>query len=214
MSLCQHRDVLPLFSIVVQLFRQLLDERTIHLLQSLLDAQGHRSVVDVLRRQSEVYELLERPDVLRPGVQRVHLLLDEVLHGLHIVVCRLFNLLHPFRILRSEAAVKVPERFKKFMVEALQLWQRHLAERYEVFYLHAHAITYQRIFREVSCQRFRLVSVAAVNRRDGRQCIQFHVFSIKSNVSLKKLQSLFLSFSQKTPQRYEIKMNSPRVCLD
>ena len=59
MGLSEHRDVLPLLGIVVELFYQFLQERVIDILQGFLDAQGDAGVVDVLRGQSEVDELLE-----------------------------------------------------------------------------------------------------------------------------------------------------------
>ena len=48
MSLSQHGHVLPLLSIVVQLLNELLNHRIVHLLQRLLDAQGHTGIVDIL----------------------------------------------------------------------------------------------------------------------------------------------------------------------
>ena len=47
-GLGKHRNVLPLLSIVVELFDEFLDHWIVYLLQSLLDAQGNTGIVDIL----------------------------------------------------------------------------------------------------------------------------------------------------------------------
>ena len=58
MRLGEHRDILPLFSVVIELFNQFLNLWNIHLVECLLDTQGHAGVVDILRCQSEMNKLL------------------------------------------------------------------------------------------------------------------------------------------------------------
>ena len=75
----------------------------------------------------------------------VELFLDKVLYRLHIMIGCLLDFLHTGGIRLCEMAIDIPQGLKKVMVEILQLWQRQLTKRNEVFYLHANSITYERI---------------------------------------------------------------------
>ncbi len=79
-------------------------------------------------------------------VQRVNLLLDEVLHSFHVVVGHLLNILDTLGISLCEVAVDVTQRFKKVMVKISQLRQGQFTQRDEILNLNTHPIAYQRIF--------------------------------------------------------------------
>ena len=57
------------------------------------------------------------------AAEHVNLLLDEVFHGLHVVVGHRIDVLHALCILLGKPAVDVAQRFKQAVVEAFQLWQ-------------------------------------------------------------------------------------------
>ena len=84
----------------------------------------------------------------------VYLFLDEVLHGLDVVVGHLLNILHALSVLLSKVAVDVAEGFKQVMVEILQLGQRQFTQRYEVLYLHTNTIANQSILRKYPANSF------------------------------------------------------------
>ena len=167
MCLGQHGHVLPLLRIVVELLDEFLDHRAVDLFQGLLDREGYAGVVDVLRGQSEMDELLVLVEASKP----VEFLLDEIFHGLHVVVGGLLDFLDACGVCFREVAVDVAERVEAAVVEVLQLRQRQLAERDEVFNLHAHPVTDEGILREIFCQQPGLVPVSPVDRRDGGQCV-------------------------------------------
>ena len=150
-GLGQHGYVLPLLGIVVQLLNELFQQRVVHLLQRLLHREGHAGVVDVLRRQAEVYELLVLGKGLRParslclGVEPVEHLLDEVLHRLHVVVGHALYVLHPLRVGRREVAIDVAQKLKVGVVELFQLGQGQLTQADEVLNLYPHAVAHKRI---------------------------------------------------------------------
>ena len=140
MGLGEHRHVLPLLGISLELVDELLDLGIIDLQERLLDGQGHARVVDVLRGESEMDKLLV-------GIQSadgVKLLLDEILHGLDVMVGHLLDVLHTGGILLREVAVDAAKTVEEGRVEALELRQGELHERDKVFDFHADAITYQR----------------------------------------------------------------------
>ena len=97
----EHGHGFPFLGIVVQLFDELFQHGNVHLLQGLFHRERHAGVVDVLRGESEVYELLE-------GIKSanlVELLLDEVFHRFHIVVGHLLDVFHPLGIGHGEVLV-------------------------------------------------------------------------------------------------------------
>ena len=103
MGLGQHRNVLPLLGIIVQLLNQLLHHRIVNLLQSLLDRKGNAGVVNVLRCEAEVDELL----VALETAHGVELLLDKVLYGFYVVVSNRLNVFHTLCISGCEITVDV-----------------------------------------------------------------------------------------------------------
>ena len=120
MSLSQHRNILPLISVSLELCNQLLYLWVEALFQSLLHRERHTGIVDVLRCQTEVDKLLV-------GIQAtnlVELFLDEVLNGFHVMVGNLLNVFHTLCSLLVEIAVDVTQTLKQLLVERSQLWQR------------------------------------------------------------------------------------------
>ena len=115
MRLGEHRDVLPLLGIVVQLLNQFLDKRVIYLFQCLLDRERHTRIVDVLGSESEVNELLEAVET----THGIELLLDKVLHGLHVVVSHFLNILHPLGISKRKLTIDIAELVEQLMVDFL-----------------------------------------------------------------------------------------------
>ena len=118
-----------------------------------------------------MHELLERLQS-----QSVHLLFDQVLDRLHIVVGRLLDLLDPERIGLAEVAVNVAQLLHSSFVHAGELGQRQFAQRDEILHLHQHTVADQRIFGEIIGQHLALVAVAAVDRGYSGQLCQYHVF--------------------------------------
>ena len=100
----QHRDVLPLLGIVVQLLDEFLHHRIVHLFQSLFNRKRYTGVVDVLRSQSEVDKLF---GLSGKTTERTDFFLDEVLYGLHVVIRGLLYLLHAGSILLREVTIDV-----------------------------------------------------------------------------------------------------------
>ena len=162
-GLGQHRHLFPRLGIVVQLFYQLFHERIVHLLERFLYGKRYTGIVDILRGKTEMDELLIYAQ------HRIKLFLDEVLHGLHVVVGHLFNILHPLSIGRREVNVDVAQLREQRMVEILKLWQRQFAERNEILNLYPDSIAHKRILRKKISQRLCLTTIAAINRRDSRQ---------------------------------------------
>ena len=121
-GLGQHGNVLPLLGIVMELFDKLFDEGVVDLLQSLLHGEGNTGVVDILGGQTEVDELLAGRRETCGDQRSVDTLLDEVLHGLHVVVRHFLYILDALGIGHRELAVDVAKRFKKAMVKFLKLW--------------------------------------------------------------------------------------------
>ena len=142
MSLGQHGHVGPLLGQGPELVDELLQLGIVDILERLLEREGHAGVVDVLRGEAEVDELLEVVE----SAYLVEFLLDEVFHRLHVVVGHLLDVLHALGLLLSEVAVDVAQAFEQLVVEPHQLGQGKLAQRDEVFYLHSHAVTDEGIF--------------------------------------------------------------------
>ena len=107
MRLGQHGHILPLLSIGTQLPDEFLYLGVIHLLQGILDAERYTGIIDILRRKSEMDELLV-------GIQTadgIKLLLDEILHSLDVMVRHCLDVLDTLCILYREITVDVAERF-------------------------------------------------------------------------------------------------------
>lgn len=112
--------------------------------------------------QSEVDEFL----VLLQSAQLVKLFLQEVFHGLYVVVGHAFDVLDALSVGFREVAVDVSQGFEDTFVHALQLGQRQLAEGDEVLHFHPYAVSHQCEFREIGGQGIRLAPITTVNRRD------------------------------------------------
>ena len=85
------------------------------------------------------------------AVQCVNLLLDEILHSLHVVVGNLLDILHALGILLCEVAIDVAQGLKEVVVYHLQLGQWQFTKGNEILDFYAHTIAYQCILRKVSC---------------------------------------------------------------
>ena len=85
LSVClsQHRNLCPFFCISSELCYQFFNLRIIYLFQCFLDRQRHRGIVNILRSQAKVNELL----VFFHSAQPVELFLDEVFYSFYVVVC-------------------------------------------------------------------------------------------------------------------------------
>ena len=141
-GLGQHGHIFPLIGVLAQLGYELLDERIVHVGQGVLYRQRHAGVVDVLRGEPEVDELLVGVE----PANLVELLLDEVFHCLNIVVCHLLYFLDAARIGLREVGIDGAQAAEKAVVESGQLGQRQLAQGDEVFYFDAHPVADERIF--------------------------------------------------------------------
>ena len=93
----KHRDLRPFQRQSVQPVAQSDERGLVGLLHEVLDQQRQRRVVHVLRGEPEVHELLGRAQA---GLLQE--LLQEILHGLHVVVGHLFDGLHTLRIARAQ----------------------------------------------------------------------------------------------------------------
>ena len=140
-GLGEHRHVFPLLSIGLQLLCQFLNLRDVDLVEGILDGERHGCVVNILRCESEVNELL----VFLEISEFVELFLDIIFHGLHVVVGYLLDILDARCALLVKLAVYVAEAVEMFVIEVCQLWQRQFAKRYEIFDFHTDAVFYQSI---------------------------------------------------------------------
>ncbi len=86
----KHGHLFPLLGIGFELPYQFFDLGIIDLLERFLDGKGHTRVVDVLRGKPKMDKLL----VGIEAANGIELFLDEVLHGLYIMVGHLLNVLH------------------------------------------------------------------------------------------------------------------------
>mmetsp|Transcript_15977 Transcript_15977/g.47439 ORF Transcript_15977/g.47439 Transcript_15977/m.47439 type:complete len:344 (-) Transcript_15977:190-1221(-) len=131
-------------------------------LQSVLDHQRRRRVVDVLAGQGEMHPLF----VLLQA-ELVELLLDEVLNRLDVVVRDLFSGLDGACLLDGEAVDHGPQL--RGRVRGQVAARRHLPhERDEVLDLDVHAVPDEAELREVLRQALGVLPVSAVDRPDGR----------------------------------------------
>ena len=101
------------------------------------------------------------------GGEFLQFLLDEVLHGLHVVVGHGLDVLNALRVGQREILVHGPQTREQRVGELRQLRQRQLTQGDEILYLYAHTIAYERIFREVGIKGLRLGAVAPVDGRYG-----------------------------------------------
>ena len=83
MRMRQQRDLFPLLRQCRELGHQLFDQRIVDVVGRVAQCRRNRRVVDVLRREPEVHELLVRADT-----ELLHFLFYEVFDGFHVVVGR------------------------------------------------------------------------------------------------------------------------------
>ena len=93
-SLSEHRYVLPLLGILLQLSYELLHLRVEHLIEGILHSERHRRVVDVLAGESEVDKLL----ICVKSADAVQFFLYEIFHCLDVMVGDLLYVLHSLGI--------------------------------------------------------------------------------------------------------------------
>ena len=97
----------------------------------------------------------------------VHLLLDDVLHGLHVVVGHRLDLLHTRGVGRREVAVEAPQGLALRRAHARELRQRDFAQGDEIFHFDPDAVADQGLFRKIIGEFLRFTTVTAVYGRDG-----------------------------------------------
>ncbi len=161
----QHRHRHPLLGHRANLGHNLLEGGIEHLLQGLLHREGYSRVVDILRRQAEVHELLV-------GLQTdlVHLLLEDVLDRLHVVIRHGFDLLDTLGRGGREVEVQRAKCLVGLLIYAGELRQREFAQGDEVFNLDTDAVTDQCLLGKIVGQTLRHTAVAAIN---GGNCSQW-----------------------------------------
>ncbi len=142
-------------------------------MEGILHRHRHRGVVDVLRGEAEVDELLP----LREP-QGVETLLEEVLHGLHVVVRNRFEILDLQGVLLGELLIDGGELLQRGGGNPRELRQPLAAEGYEILNLHLHAVADKGELREILVEARSLRAVATVDRRDSRKRSQFHTIYI------------------------------------
>ena len=160
----QHRHRAPLAGERRQLVTHLLDGRVVDAGHGLLERERNGRIVDILRREAEVDELLVAFES-----QGIHLLLDDVLDGLDVVVRNRLDLLDPLGVGVRKIGVESAQFGKLCVVDVAELGERKLAQGDEIFHFDADSITNQGLFGKIIRQFFRFVPVAPVDGRDGSQ---------------------------------------------
>lgn len=137
--------------------------------------RGTAVFVDVLRGEAEVDEFLFCLQGLGlAAVQRVDLFLDEVFHGLDVVVGYALNVLHAGGICLGEVGVDGAQQCLDGLCDACQLWQGEFCKTDEIFDFDTHAIANECELGEIVGQVGRLGAVSPVDGRNGREHVQFH----------------------------------------
>ena len=102
-------------------------------------------------------------------IHGLEFLLDEVFHGLDIVVRHFFYVFHSCGFFRSEIPVNVSQRLEFSSVEVCQLRQWNAAQGYEILDFHADAVTDKCEFAEILPQRLCLTFISSVDRGDSHK---------------------------------------------
>ena len=114
--------------------------------------------------------------------QAVELLLDEILHGLDVVVCHSLEVLDSLGVGHREVAVDVAQRLIESgaglpvggsNVDKLRQWQ--FAQGDKIFYFHLHAVADQGVLGKIAVEMLSFAAVAAVDRRDGGELGKLHI---------------------------------------
>ncbi len=108
-SMGQHGDVCPLSGPLLQQREDGLITGFEHLFVALLQQQGDRSVVDVLRGETEMYKLF-----ILLQAQGVEPAFDEIFHCLYVMVGGFLYLLHLKGVLLGKIAIDIAQLFLKF----------------------------------------------------------------------------------------------------
>ena len=140
-SLCKHSNILPFLSEIIKLVNHILQQGDVNYLCSILNHQGERSVVDVLRSKTEVHKLL----ILIQTTDSVKFLFDEVFNCLNVVICNAFNILYTLSILQREVLINFSKLGEKRTINTNQLGQGKFAKRNVIFNFNTHTILHQRI---------------------------------------------------------------------
>ena len=158
----EHRHVLPRFGQGLQVFPGGLQQREQHIRGRLHHGQRDGRVVDVLGGQAEMDEL---GAVLE--AEGGQLVLDEVLHRLHIVVGGPFNVLDRLRIGFAKGHIDVAQSVHLRLGQGRQLRQADAVQGNEVLDLDPDPVLDQTGFGEVGGQGFGVAAVTAIDRADG-----------------------------------------------
>ena len=140
----QHRNLAPLLGERRQSVADLLDDGVVDARHRLPERERNGRVVDVLRREAEMHELLIG---LQP--EGVHFLLDDVLDGLYVVVGHRLDLLHAPGVGVREIEVERAQGGEFRAVDAGQLRQRQFAQGDEVFHFDADAVADEGLLRKI-----------------------------------------------------------------
>ena len=140
----QHRNLAPLLGERRQSVADLLDDGVVDACHRLPERERNGRVVDVLRREAEMHELLIG---LQP--EGVHFLLDDVLDGLYVVVGHRLDLLHAPGVGVREIEVERAQGGEFRAVDAGQLRQRQFAQGDEVFHFDADAVADEGLLRKI-----------------------------------------------------------------
>ena len=132
-------------------------------MQGLLEHHGDRGIVDILRGQTKMDKLLVG---IHPA-DGINLLLNEIFDSLDIVVRHGFYLLHACGIRFAELLVDGAQGSKTALVKVGQLREGNFAQCNKVFDFYAGTVLHQRVLRKVRSQGGCLVTITAINRRDG-----------------------------------------------
>ena len=106
--------------------------------------------------------------------ESVEFLLQEILYGFYVVVGNRFYLLDLCGVGLGEIAVDVAESLESGVVHAFKLRQRNLAQGYEIFHLHLHAVADEGEFRKIPVEFLALRAIPAVDGADCCEGCQLH----------------------------------------
>ena len=127
-------------------------------------------VVDVFRGAGKVNEF---GGALQFFIVR-NLSLDPVFDGLHVVVRRLFNFLDGFAVGEREIVGETAQESFAVVTQVRELVKAGFREADEPFDFDANAGVHEGAFGENVAKHIGLAGIAAVNRRERGQGIEFH----------------------------------------
>ena len=168
----QHGDVLPLLGFGLQKGKDIAVGGQQHLVVALLHGEGHGGVVDVLRGEAEMDELLQ---LLKAHL--VELALEEVFHGFDVVVGGLFDILDGLGIIVGELAVDVAQLlgFAGNSGQSGTLGLQSVGEGDEILHLDADTVFYQGTLGEVLGEGLAFGAIAPIDGRNGIETVHIIV---------------------------------------